>query len=165
MWRRLDVDVKVVFAGDGSRLIVADVSVKSFEFRVAAVLRAPYCCRDGFFFGRLAPLLNDPKLLVLVGDRNAIFHCDIDKVGRGASRGGRCESSLIDLMAWRDLVDRFRLDHPWRVMWTWLDSSPSAKVGSYYDRVLEDLILISFVLPRSTCLGWRTLNLWRWVCS
>ena len=35
-----------------------------------------------------------------------------------------------------DLVDRFRLAHPGQEMGIWLDSSPSAKVGSYLDRVL-----------------------------
>ena len=39
-------------------------------------------------------------------------------------------------MTRNDLFDRFRLDHPGREMWTWLDSSPSAKVGSCLDRVL-----------------------------
>ena len=53
-----------------------------------------------------------------------------------ASRLGRCESSLVGLMTRYDLVDRFRLDHPGREMWTRLDSLPTAKVGSYLDRVL-----------------------------
>ena len=39
-------------------------------------------------------------------------------------------------MTHHDLVDRFWLDHPGREMWMWLDSSLSAKVGSYLDRVL-----------------------------
>ena len=39
-------------------------------------------------------------------------------------------------MACHDLVDGFRLDQPGREMWTWLDSTPPAKVGSYLDRVL-----------------------------
>ena len=39
-------------------------------------------------------------------------------------------------MTHHDLVDRFRPDHPGREMWTWLESSPSAKVGSYLDRGL-----------------------------
>ena len=30
--RSLDADVNVVFEGDGSKLVVADVAVKSFEF-------------------------------------------------------------------------------------------------------------------------------------
>ena len=47
-----------------------------------------------------------------------------------------CESSLIDYMARHDLVNRFRLDHSGRETWMWLDSSPSAWVGSYLDRVL-----------------------------
>ena len=53
-------------------------------------------------------------------------------------------------MARHDLVDRFRLDHTGREMWTWLDSFPSAKIGSYLDRVLEELIAISLVVLRST---------------
>ena len=62
--RNLDTDVNV-FADDGDRLIVADVAVKSFEFWVAAV----YASRGlPFFFQQLAPFLDDPKWLVLVGD-------------------------------------------------------------------------------------------------
>ena len=83
-------------------------------------------------------------------DWKAILDPKIDKVGRGACRLGRCESSLIDFMARHDLVDRFLLDHTGREMWTWLDSSLSAKVGSYLDRVLEKLTVISLVVPRST---------------
>ena len=81
----------------------------------------------GFLFRRLAPFLDDSKRLVLMGDWNAILDPKIDKVGRGTSRLGRCESSLVGLMTRHDLVDRFRLDHPGWEMWTWLDSSPSAK--------------------------------------
>ena len=82
-------------------------------------------------------------------DWNAILDPKIDKVGWGARRLGRCESSLVGLITRHDLVDRFRLDHPGQEM-TGLDSSPSAKVGSYMDRVLEELIAISLVVPRST---------------
>ena len=78
------------------------------------------------FFRRLAPLLDDSKWLVLMGDWNAILHPKIDKVGQGASRLGRCESHLVGLMTRHDLVDKFRLDHPGWEMWMWLDSSPSA---------------------------------------
>ena len=51
---------------------------------------------------------------------------------------GRCESCLIDFMACRDLVDRFRMDHPGKEMWMWLwlDSSPSFHARYYLDRVL-----------------------------
>ena len=35
--RSLDADVDVVFAGDGGQLVVADVAVKSFKFRLVAV--------------------------------------------------------------------------------------------------------------------------------
>ena len=49
------------------------------------------------------------------------------------------------------LVERFRLDHPGQEMWTWLDKSPFAKVGSYLDRVLiKELRAILLVIPRST---------------
>ena len=102
------------------------------------------------FFRRLTPFQDDTKRLVLMGDWNAILDPKIDKVGRGASRLGRCESSLVGLMTRHDLVDKFRLDHPGREMWTWLDSSPSVKVGSYLDRVLDELTSISLVVPRST---------------
>ena len=134
--RSLDANVDIVFAGDGDRLVVADVSVKSFKFCLVAVYASNIAAKRVSFFRLLAPFLDDTKLLVLMGDWNAILDPKIDKVGRGASRLGRCESSLVGLMTCLDLVDRFRLDHPGREMWTWLDSLPSAKVGSYLDRVL-----------------------------
>ena len=78
----------------------------------------------------MAPFLDNPKWLVLMGDWSAILDAKINKFRRGASWLGRCESSLVGLMTSHDLVDRFRVDHPGREMWTWLDSSPSAKIGS-----------------------------------
>ena len=80
-----------------------------------------------------------------MGDWNVILDPKIDKVGRGTRRTGRCDSSLVGFMTCHDLVDRFRLDHPGREMWTWLDSSPSAKEGSYLDRVLVRRADIDFV--------------------
>ena len=125
--RNLDADVDVVFAGDGGRLVVADVAAKSFKFRLVAVYAPNIVAERVSFFRRLARFLDDTKRLVLMGDWNAILNPKIDKVGRGASRLGRCESSLAGLMIRHDLVDRFCLDHPGREMWTWLDSSPLPK--------------------------------------
>ena len=70
------------------------------------------------FFRWLAPFLYDPKRLFLTDDPK------IDNIGRRVKRFGRCESSLLDLMAGHDLVDRFRLDHPGREIRTWLESLP-----------------------------------------
>ena len=130
----LNADVDV-FAGDGSQLVVVDVAVKSFNFHLVAVSVPNIVAERVSFFRWLAQFLDDMKRLVLMGDWNAILDPKIDKVGQGASRLGRCESSLVGLMTRHDLVDRFCLDHPGREMWTWLDSLPSAKVGSYLDRV------------------------------
>ena len=44
----LDADVDVVFAGDGGRLVVADVAVKSFKFRLVAVYASTIT--EGFLF-------------------------------------------------------------------------------------------------------------------
>ena len=148
--RSLDADVDAVFAGDGGRLVVADVADKSFKFRLVAVYASNIAAERVSFFHRLAPFLDDTNRLVLMGDWNAIIDPKIDEVGRGASRRGRCERSLVGFMTRHDLVDRFRLDHPGLEMWTWLDSSSSSKVGSYLDRVLDELILFSLVVPRST---------------
>ena len=134
--RSLDADVNFVFAGDGGRLVVADVAVKSFEFRLVVVYAPKMAAERASFFCRLEPFLDDSKRLVLMGDWNVIFDLKIDKVGWGASGLRRCESSLVGLVANHDFVDRFRQDHPGKEMLTWLDSSPSAKVGSYMDRVL-----------------------------
>ena len=70
-----------------------------------------------------------------MGDWNVILDPKINKIGLGASRLGRSERALVGLMTRHDLVDRFSLDQPGREMWTWLNSSPSAKIGSYLDRV------------------------------
>ena len=153
--RSLDADVDVVFAGDGDRLVVADVAVKSFKFRLVTVYAPNIAVERVSFFRRLAPFLDDMKRLVLMGDWNAILDPKIDKVGRGASRWGRCDSSLAGLMTRHDLVDRFRLDHPGREMWTWLESSPSAKVGTYLDRVLVRRADIDFVsCPTFHLIAW-----------
>ena len=74
-------------------------------------------------------------------------------------------------MTRHDLVDRFRLDHAGREMWTWLDSSPSAKVGSYLDRVLvrradsdliawtdHKLVRVSLRLANSSLAGYWKFN-------
>ena len=116
---------------------MADVALKSFNFRLVAVYASNIAAERVSFFRRLAPFLDDTKRLVLMGDWNAILDPKIDKFGWGASRLGRCESSLAGFMTRHDLVDRFRLDHPGREMWTWLDRSPSVKVG--LDRVLVRL--------------------------
>ena len=135
--RSLNAIVNLVFADDGVRLVVADVAVKSSEFQVVAVY-APSCIGERrSLFRRLGPFLDDPKQLVLVGDWNAILDPNIDKGRRGANGSGRCESCLIDMLAEFDWVDRFRLDHPGREMWTWLSDSPTGQVWSYLDRVLE----------------------------
>ena len=131
--RNLDADVDVVFAGDEGRLIVADVAVKSFKFRLVMVYAPNIAAERISFFRRLAPFLNDSKRLVLRGDWNAILDPKIDKIRWGTNGLGKCESSLV---ARHDLVDRSSLDHPGKEMWMWLDSSPSAKVGSYLDRLL-----------------------------
>ena len=160
--RSLDADVDVVFAGDGGRLVVADVAVKSFKFRLVAVYAPNIVVERVSFFRRLAPFLDDTKRLVLMGDWNAILDPKIDKVGRGASRAGRCESSLVGFVTRHGLVDRFRLDHPGREMWTWLDSSPSAKVGSYLDRVLVRRADIDFVsCPTFHLIAWTDHKLVR----
>ena len=148
--RSLNADVNLVLVDDWGRLVVADVTVKSYEFRVVTVYAPNIVAERVSFFRRLAPFLDDLKRIILVGDWNAILDPKIDWVGRGARGSGRYESSLIDLMACHDLVDRFRLDYFGREMWTWLDSSPSVRARSYRDRVLEELTLILLRVPRST---------------
>ena len=160
--RSLDADVDVVFAGDGGRLVVADVAVKSFKFRLVVVYASNIAAERFSFFRRLAPFLDDTKRLVLMGDWNAILDPKIDKVGQGARRAGRCDSSLVGFVTRHGLVNRFRLDHPGRKMWTWLDSSPSAKVGSYLDRVLVRRADIDFVsCPTFHLIAWTDHKLVR----
>ena len=146
----------------GARLVVADVAVKSFKFRLVAVYASNIAAERVSFFRRLAPFLDDTKRVVLMGDWNAILDPKIDKVSRGASHAGRCDSSLVGFVTRHGLVDRFCLDHPGREMWTWLDSSPSAKVGSYLDRVLVRRADIDFVsCPTFHLIAWTDHRLLR----
>ena len=149
----------------GVRIVVADVSVKSFEFRVVAIY-APNCIdKRHSFFRWFGPFLDDSKRLVLMGDWNAILDPKLDKGGWGARGSDRCESSLIDLLAEYDLVDRFRLDHPRREPWAWLGYSPSGQIRPYLDRVLEEQTGTSLLVPRSTGQGRLTINLLGTVCG
>ena len=116
--RSLNAIVNLVFADDRGRLVVAVVAVKSFEFRVVAVYAPNLVGERRSSFRRLAPLLDDTKQLVLVGDWNMILDPKIDRVEWGARGSGMCESNLIDLIVRHDLVDRFRLDRPRRETWT-----------------------------------------------
>ena len=88
--RSLDADVDVVFEGDEGRLVVADVAVKIFKFRLVAVYVPNIAVERTSLFRRLASFLDDMKRLVLMGDWNAILDPKIDKVWRGARRLRRC---------------------------------------------------------------------------
>ena len=73
--RSLNSDGDVVFAGDGGWLVMADVGVKSFKFRLVVVY-APNIVAEGIsFFRRLVPFLDDSKRLVLmvIGMRSLIL--------------------------------------------------------------------------------------------
>ena len=109
--RSLNADVNLALTDDGDQLVVTDVAVKSSEFRVDAVYAPNIPAERVSFFRWLAPFLDDPKRIVLIGDWNAILDPKIDRIGRGTKELGRCKSSLIDFMVHHDLVDRFRLDH------------------------------------------------------
>ena len=117
----LNADIDLVLADDGCRLVVADVAVKSFEFRVAVAEAVSGWQFPGglvaeavSFFRWLAPFVDDPQRIVLVGDWNAILDTKINKVGRVATGLGSYESSLVDFMAHYDLVDWFRQEHTGR---------------------------------------------------
>ena len=125
--RSLDAIVNVVFADDGGRLLVADVAVKTFEFRIAAVYEPNVAVKRHLFFWRLESFLDASKRTVVVGDWNAILDPTIDRAGRGVSGSARCDRSLLDFLTEFDLIDRYRLDHP---------NSPSGQVRSYLNRVL-----------------------------
>ena len=133
--RSLNANVNLVFACDEDWMVVVDVDVKTFEFRVVAVYAPSATGERRFFFRWLEPFLDDSKWVVLVGDWNAILDPKIDKDGRGVRGSGRCESSLIDFLTEFNLIDRFRLDHLGREMWTWIGKLPSYQVQIYLDSV------------------------------
>ena len=64
----LDAKVNLVFVGDGGQLIVADVAVKSFKFRVVAVYVPNTVVERRCFFRQLGPFLDDRKWVLLMGD-------------------------------------------------------------------------------------------------
>ena len=91
-----------------------------------------------FFLRRLGSFLDASRRTVLVGDWNAILDPNIDRAGRGASSWARCDSGLSDFLTEFDLVDRYRLDHPGREIWTWIGSSPSGQVRSYLGQSVSE---------------------------
>ena len=77
----------------------------------------------------MGSILDASKRTVLMGDWNTILDPNIDKAGRGASGSGKCDNSLVNFLTEFDLIDRYRLDHPGREMWTWIGSLPSVLPG------------------------------------
>ena len=57
----LNADVKLVLADVEGWLVVADVAVKIFEFRVGADYAPNIAAERVSFFRRLTPFLDDPK--------------------------------------------------------------------------------------------------------
>ena len=119
--RSLDAIVNV-FAGDGGRLLVADVAVKTFNFRIAAVHVPTSSAERRSFFRHLGSSLDASGRTVLVGDSNAILDPNIYRAVRCASSLARCDSGLSDFLTEFDLVERYFLDHPGREMWTLIGS-------------------------------------------
>ena len=66
--RSLNADVDAIFEGDGHRLVVTNVAVKNFAFRVVAVYAPNYIGERRTFFRWLEPFLGDSKWIVLVRD-------------------------------------------------------------------------------------------------
>ena len=110
--------------------------MKTFKFRIAAVHVPNTIAERRSFLRRLGSFLDASKRTVLVGDWNAILDPNLDRAGRGASSVARCDNALLNFLTEFELVDRFRLDHSGREMWTWIGNSPSGQVRSYLDRVL-----------------------------
>ena len=59
--RSLNADVNLVFVGDRGFLVVVDVTVKRFEFRVAAIYANNIAAESVSFFRLLAPFFDNPK--------------------------------------------------------------------------------------------------------
>ena len=65
--RSLNADANLVLSDDKDRLVVADVAVKSFKFRLTVVNALNIAAEKVFFFRQLTPFLDGPKLKGLVG--------------------------------------------------------------------------------------------------
>ena len=83
---------------------MADVAVKTFEFRIAAVYAPNTAAQRCPFFRRLGSFLDASRRTVLVEDWNAILDPNIDKVDRVASGLVRCDSGLFDFLTEFDLI-------------------------------------------------------------
>ena len=92
--RSLNAIANLVLADDGGRLVVVDVAVKSFEFRVVAIYHPNSVGEIRSFFRRFGPFHDDSKRLVLVGDWNAILDPKLDKDGLCSTGSDSCESSF-----------------------------------------------------------------------
>ena len=72
--RSLNADVNHVLADDGGRLIMVDVAVKNFEFRVAVVYVPNIAAEKLSFYRRLAPfpIIWKGYFLKMIGKRSLI---------------------------------------------------------------------------------------------
>ena len=68
----LNANVNFVLEDDKGRLVMADVAGMSILFHVAAVFAPNIAAEKVSFTRRLAPFLDYPKRIVLVGDWNAV---------------------------------------------------------------------------------------------
>ena len=106
-----DAIVNLVFAGDGGRLLVADVAVKTFEFRIAAVY-APSTAAVGVVPG--CSWMCDSGLFDFLTEFDLIDRYRLDHPGRemltwiGSSLSGQVRSYLYRVLVRRadsDLVN------------------------------------------------------------
>ena len=136
--RSLNANVNVAFAGEASPLVVDDIAVRGFKFKVVAVHRLNIPGEKNSLFSWLRPFLTGNKRLVLVGDWNAILDPKLDRVRWSISGTVGYGSSLIDFIAKFDLVVSFCLDHPGSDMWMLKHKEPSHPSRSCLDRLLEE---------------------------
>ena len=127
----LGLEIRPIFKDPEGKLVVLDVnSSEGGAFRLVAAY-APTGAGRPAFFRRLEDFLGTSRSLVLAGDWNAILDARWDYEGMADRRGG-CKS-LTNMLSRFQLTDRFRLDYPTAPMWTWANSSGSAR--SYLDRI------------------------------
>ena len=143
----LKATCSLVFADPAGRICVVDITIKEDTFRLIGVY-APNCQAERIsFFQRIDPFVTSSKRVVLAGDWNAVLDPSIDREGnRGPNTNNLDVIPFRDLIDRVDLVDKFRNEHPNKIVWTWTNrGSSNVQHSSYIDRVLIKRVDVGFL--------------------
>lgn len=112
--------IESIFADLEGRLVVVDVTCSSGQALRLLDVYAPCNAWKSDFFRRLEIFHEIPRTLVVLGDFNRILNTRVDCVGSNPKRVRN--PYLGDLFSKFQLADRFTLNYPNVLQWSWVNN-------------------------------------------